>query len=344
MTGRGISVVVPTRGRERLVELLLDSLGHCDRDGALDVEILVVDDSDEPAATAIRRACHRHRADYLRGEREVGRKRNLGARRARHPIVLFIDSDCVATRGLLLGHERAHRGQDAQRAGVAGPTYFYGSQSLTARLTERSMVYEAFRIPESVPEVLWATTSNLSVNREAFLSAGGFAENPVTVVGGEDVDLGIRLHHLGFTIGTAPDAAVLHARSQGLGLLESVRKLFTYGRADNWLCGRHPEYAAFHPNPATLTLLGLAAGVGPLRSAPGLVRAAIATGPVVLTALAEWSRRRRSDRPVHALDLLAIPLDWAFDLGVLMGALGDTHIADALTRFDCSPARTYRPR
>jgi hypothetical protein len=54
MTGRGISVLVPTRGRARLVELLLDSPERCDRDGALDVEILVVDDSDHPAALQLR--------------------------------------------------------------------------------------------------------------------------------------------------------------------------------------------------------------------------------------------------------------------------------------------------
>jgi GT2 family glycosyltransferase len=60
--------------------------------------------------------------------------------------------------------------------------------------------------------VLWATTSNLACRRAAFDRVGGFDPDTPTVVGGEDVDFGVRLCEVGYVVATNPDARVLHAR------------------------------------------------------------------------------------------------------------------------------------
>lgn len=340
MVGTGITVVTPTRGRQLLVKKLLDSLQACEVDG-FDLEIIVVDDSEASVEQAIRDDCLRVDARYVRGPREVGRKRNLGVRLASHDIVLFIDSDCLATSNVLRGHYLAHSLGGASVAAVAGPTYFYGPETILGRLAERSMVYEAFQAPAKFTEVLWGTTSNLSVARDVMLDAGGFDEQPLTVVGGEDVDLGIRLHKLGYAISTAPDAAVLHVRSDGLDVLRSMRKLFMYGLADNWLCRRHPDLVIAHLNPVTLTALMCLPVIGPLRRRPPALIAALMIAPIVLTSVAEWFRRSRVRGRGHFIDVLAIPIDWSYDLGVLVGAVRAGRPLEAMSRFNYHPRHMF---
>lgn len=341
---QGISVVTPTNGRQELVGMLLRSLRRCADEADFDVEVLVVDDSNPAGRAAIEELCAASGASYLRGPREVGRKRNLGARRARHDIVLFIDSDCVATEGLLRAHWEAHLKAGEEVAAVAGPTRFYGATTFSGRITERSMVYEAFDAPRTHRQVLWATTSNLSVRRDVFLANGGFSERTLTVVGGEDVDLGIRLHEAGYITGTAPEGTALHARSSGLAVRRSLAKLFTYGRADNWLCHGHDQYVIFHPNPVVLGMLGATAGALLPTRRRGTVTAVLASLPVALCGARELARRRKLKRRVELLDVAAVVLDWSYDLGVAVGALQAGDPALSLTRFDYHPADKFEPQ
>jgi len=50
-----------------------------------------------------------------------------------------------------------------------------------------------FGWPRRFERVGWAATSNLLVRRAVLLELGGFDETTLTVVGGEDVDFGLRL-------------------------------------------------------------------------------------------------------------------------------------------------------
>ncbi|MFI6130814.1 glycosyltransferase family 2 protein [Micromonospora sp. NPDC051141] len=339
----GITVVTPTRGRSELVAKLLRSLRDCAEAAEFDVEVIVVDDSPPAESTAIKALCVDFGADYVSGPRAVGRKRNLGARRARHDLVLFIDSDCVATDSLLRAHWEAHLKAGDNVAAVAGPTRFYGGTTFSARLTERSMVYEAFDAPRTHAQVLWGTTSNLSVRRDVFLAQGGFSERPLTVVGGEDVDLGIRLYEAGYVTSTAPDGLALHARSSGLAVRRSLAKLFTYGRADNWLCQEHGQYVIFHPNPVVLGALGGAVGALVPTRRRGVATAALAALPVVLCAIRELARRRNLKGRADLLDVGAVVLDWSYDLGVAVGAIRAGAPTLTLTRFDYHPQDKFVP-
>src|SRR5262245_50587638 len=124
----GISVVIPTRGNPHMVARLLTSLERSAHElpPGTDHEVIVVDDSERANGDAISEACARAGARYARGPRRVGAKRNLGVSLSRHSVILFIDSDCVATPGLLRVHLEAHATATApsgRRIGaVAGPT------------------------------------------------------------------------------------------------------------------------------------------------------------------------------------------------------------------------------
>ena len=66
----------------------------------------------------LERLCGSEDAIFLRGTRSAGAKRNLAAERATYDLLLFVDSDCLATESLLLHHLDALESADRD---IAGP-------------------------------------------------------------------------------------------------------------------------------------------------------------------------------------------------------------------------------
>lgn len=349
----GISVVVPTHhGRERLTLRLLESLIAEAADFPGPSEIIVVDD-ESAQGSRVERACADTGAIYLREGWSAGAKRNAGAHRAQHDVVLFVDSDCVATPGLLAGHAAGYA-SDAV-GGVAGPTDMYGSRDAVWDVVDVSREYnQCYSWPRVFERVRWSTTSNLSLRRDVFEKVGGFATDTWTPVGGEDVDLGVRVTDTGAVIVTNPDAAVRHTRENITRLRQVARSLFTYGRADVWLCDRHPDRVIRYRNGVGEVVLVAMAGLllAPVR------RVAAAAGPVALAALVGRrlvSRLRttapgssaddpygsRLSRPgasgigtrVVAAHLTAIALDASFEIGTLVEATRRGRFAMWFRRF-----------
>jgi hypothetical protein len=96
-TGRGVSVVVPARGRANLLErAILSALAQV----GVEVEIIVVDDGSDPPLEGQLEARLLERVELLRNpvRRNAAYSRNLGAARARFPILAFLDSDDVWRR------------------------------------------------------------------------------------------------------------------------------------------------------------------------------------------------------------------------------------------------------
>ena len=124
----GISVVIPTHtGRQDLVIRLLESLrgGRCEGRCAV------------PDPRNRRRAGHAgpdHGRQLPRKRRRIhpwaaGGRSQAKRRRSsrRHPVLLFIDSDCRATSDLLQRqHWEAHRDTPDVVVAIAGPTLMYG--------------------------------------------------------------------------------------------------------------------------------------------------------------------------------------------------------------------------
>ncbi|WP_335980366.1 glycosyltransferase family 2 protein [Streptomyces sp. CA2R106] len=347
---RGISVVVPTLGHPESVRRLLESLrtaagllpeGH-------DAEVIVVDDSSDQDLRGIRQACAETGASYVRGPRRVGAKRNLGAARAKHPLVLFIDSDCVATPSLLLEHLRAHNEEQAPSgrpvAAVAGPTVVEGVDEAAAwRTVKDSVVVNApWNWPQHYRELWWAATSNLSVRTEALDDIGGFDELTYTVVGGEDVDLGVRLHEAGWATVGHPSAVVRHATDGIDRLGQFRRKLFLYGRACVYNCVRQPQFARWWPNPVTAAALGAGAAV----LLPGRSRTAALATTAAGTAAWYAADTRRTARRSGAgwrSAAAATSVDWSYHLGIVREALRRGRPLLAAKRFDYFRADRFAP-
>jgi hypothetical protein len=354
MADPGLSVVVPVRGRvdplRRLLESLQKATVACDEP----VEIIVVDDSDPADAAAHQRNCTEVGARYLRGPRHVGAKRNVGVSAAVYDLIQFIDSDCLASPDLLRRQVATLRAADGTVGGVAGPTYVLGVQNLVFRIMSRSkLLNSAFEWPAQASRVGWATTSNLAVRRSAFEAVGGFAPRPLTVVGGEDVDLGLRLSEAGYAIVCDPDALVAHDKSSIESLTTVCRRLVTYGRSGQWLLHVHPRRSRPKLNRASTlavtTVLGLAGS--PVTGALSLLL--VPAVGVLLLCIDTYERvggDRITGRTLTESTACAA-LDWCFDLGEFIAAwqlrrpdrlfTGFAWTDDAAFVWDRTPARRY---
>ncbi|MBE1485538.1 glycosyltransferase [Plantactinospora soyae] len=323
MSDTGLSVVVPVKGRVPQLRRLLESLREAATACEEAVEILVVDDSEPVDAQAHQDSCAAFQARYLRGPKHVGAKRNDGVRAAAYDLVLFVDSDCLATPQLLQRHAKTLRDAGAGVGAVAGPTVVQGAENTVFRIMARSkLLNSAFEWPAQATRVGWATTSNLAVRRDAFESVGGFAERPLTVVGGEDVDLGLRLTEAGHGIVCDPEAVVVHDKSSIESLATVCRRLVTYGKSGQWLLDVHPHRS--RPKLNRVSTLSATALVG-VATAPVAGGAGLLLLPAVAAVLLAVDTKERlgDDAPtLPALveSLSCAGLDWCFDLGEFIAA------------------------
>lgn len=166
--------------------------------------------------------------------------RNRGAEASVGEILLFMDDDVVPQVGLLDAHLRAHRSH--KRLVAVGP-YPYGPDKSVnpldfmirdwwqGRFAEMSDRRHVFTYEDCV-------TGNLSLPRADFEAVGGFDEC-FEKDGREDYELGARLLKYGMRMKYAGDALAYHYPTNRPR--SSLRKWYTFGRADIKMARKHPD-------------------------------------------------------------------------------------------------------
>ena len=235
---------------------LLDTLAESATQTDRAVEIIVVDDSTGAEALRVEEKCAIMSARYLRGPRSAGLKRNLAAREARHSLLFFVDSDGLVTPATIAAHFRAIDAAPPEAAGVVGLIEMHGEVTGVWTTIEGTQFHNpCFDFANRYVEVGWGTTANLLVRREVFFEVGGFSTDAYTLVGGEDVDLGLRAAARGYRWITDQAALVLHRREPVRRVSHVLHRLFTYGRADVYLAHQFPQRRSFHFNPYSVGLV-----------------------------------------------------------------------------------------
>jgi glycosyltransferase involved in cell wall biosynthesis len=204
------SVIVPTRNEERLVAQFLSSVPRAE-----DIELIVVDSSDDDTAALFERSGRS--VTVIRRGLNVPTARHAGAVAARGRWLVFTDIDVVFELEYFARLE-LHAGADAVY-GVkqATPAFrIYGAFFSHAQgLLDRA----------GIPAV---SGSNLAVRHEAYLESGGFRHDlPCS----EDTEFGIRLRRLGKRIRFDPRLRVhsLDDRRLRRGLLVKNAHALTRG-------------------------------------------------------------------------------------------------------------------
>jgi len=236
-----ISVVIPTYNRLETLKAVIPSLLAQNQDA--DAYEIVVADSRSTDGTA------EYLADVARDAPRVrhvpgpysGRAmaRNAGIAASRAPIVLFTDSDIIASPDLLSRHLEHHR--ETPATAVVGmevqvDTYAeYLAKSSDPRLREPLHGTAPKRL-----SWLYFLTGNASVRRADLERAGGFDES-FTGYGHEDLELGYRLEQAGVRIVYEPRAVNYHW--QAIPYEEQKQKMELAGRSTVRFYRKHPKLA-----------------------------------------------------------------------------------------------------
>lgn len=233
----GISVVTPTHGRNEMISSLLESLRTAGRQADLPYEFLIVDSSKNSASEFIQTVCDEKGAVYVRHDiNNVRQKRNLGIEKAKYSIVLFVDSDCVAEPDLIKEHLTAY---EEGVGGVIGLTKFVGETSWVWRLIEKTSVLDSFSYAQNLKTAPWGPTCNISYRKSVLEQIGKFDASFPFRLGGDDVDLGLRVTDSGYKIECNPKAVVEHDKETWNSLKLIAHRLFRWGRMHHHLILKH---------------------------------------------------------------------------------------------------------
>lgn len=250
-----LSVQLCTYNRRALLGRVLEALFDQDLDPE-DYEIILVDDgSTDGSFEEIVAPAHPPCALHVVRQSNAGlaHGRNVGIARARGEIILFMDDDVLATRGLLSAHVRFHRTHPRSicRAGVINVAGFDELPPPTYSWRNYSGAY------------FW--TTNVSVPLALVREAGGFDER-FREYGWEDLELGFRLRRMGVPSRLARDAIVYHYKPPvpRANVASMVRQARAQGRTAVQFLDKHPHWR-----------VALATGqIAPVRFWSGVARAA----------------------------------------------------------------------
>ena len=175
-------------------------------------------------------------------ETSVSAARNKGAELSSGDYLLFIDDDVMPQKGLLEAHLRFLRLNESKRHAYVGPCPF--APDVTKNPIELVLGdwydqhYKKLADPEHESVHSDCLTGNFSITKENFILVGGFNE-VFRNVGGDDYELGIRLHKKGIKIKFIPDALAYHYPV--ITPKSHLKKSYSYGFADVYLATKYPE-------------------------------------------------------------------------------------------------------
>ncbi len=192
-------MVIPTLGRQAKLERALEHLAALTDEG---FEVIVVSDAldPDPAATAGRSlgvAGWRHLKAARPG---ASAARNAGWRASRAPVILFLDDDILADRGLVDEHLAGHAAEPDERTCVLGDVRWARGVRVTPFmrwLDERGLQFDYAGLSDG-QDAGWGRlyTANVSIKRSLLDRLGGFDEEAFPYLY-EDLDLARRADDAG---------------------------------------------------------------------------------------------------------------------------------------------------
>ncbi|MFC1552140.1 glycosyltransferase family 2 protein [Candidatus Latescibacterota bacterium] len=199
-----ISVIIPTHGRS---DLLIRCLKSLDVKTDVEYDVCVVDDGSGLDEREIRaKSDVSYPLLWLSFEVSKGRSaaRNEGVRATSGEIIVFLDSDMEAEEEFIGAHYQRH--SDQRNIAVIGKINWPRNGSFGKYIGTRGV--SKLKPDDTVPP-WYFVTGNTSIRRSNLPSQIPFDE-ALPGWGGEDLDLGMRLHERGITIEYDPEAASYH--------------------------------------------------------------------------------------------------------------------------------------
>ncbi|MGP8320940.1 MAG: glycosyltransferase family 2 protein [Methanosarcinaceae archaeon] len=232
-----VSVVIPTKNRVRECEALFTGL-QVAVENAGGCEVIVVDDSDPGDAIRIKQLCNLYGYRFISSQTpSVAAKRNHGWMAAKGDVVLFLDSDCLPEKDLIVEHLKAYSQNGS--TGCLGDLSFVGPENLFFKATKFTPFFRPFQFARRFAHTSWGPTANISFRKSELERVGGFDTTFPDRPGGEDVDLGLRITAKNHPIRCNAAARVGHSTSTWNTYKGNLKRFFGWGRADYYLIVKH---------------------------------------------------------------------------------------------------------
>lgn len=240
-----ISIVIPVKDNQEGINKYLDALFKSLSIEEQPREIIIVDNNSRPAIKISEKHISSGRVKLTQCKKPgPASARNHGASIASGEWLLFNDSDCIPSNKILSGFLNADNGSVA----YAGNIKSLGKDKLSKYYESQEILIPLKTYNESgdfVPQYL--ITANTLIWKKAFDEAGGFNES-ISIAGGEDVDLGLRLSQIG-KLSYAFDSIAYHNFNDGIIGFYKRFKRYGYGNRlieELWKTNMKPE--KFYPN------------------------------------------------------------------------------------------------
>ena len=233
-----ISVVVPTYNRIAELRYVLPSLLAQDLQ-AERYEVIVADSNSTDGTAEYLATFASARLRHIPGKyggRAAARNAGIGAARGR--IVMFNDSDIIASGDLLSRHLARHEQQRCAVVGLEVQVKSYDEYLSKSRTPpERDTLH-----PPNRKRLSWLyfLTGNASVRKADLDAVGGFDES-FTGYGHEDLELGYRLMELGVPI--VYESKAINYHLQDVGVVDQMSKMELAGRSTVRFYRKHPAFA-----------------------------------------------------------------------------------------------------
>jgi GT2 family glycosyltransferase len=237
-----LSVVIATLGRQAKLERALEHLAALTDE---DFDVIVVSDALDPdpqttAARSLGVTGWRHLQAARPG---ASAARNAGWRASRAPLILFVDDDILAERGLVDEHVAGHTAEPDERTCVLGCVRWARSVRVTPFmrwLDERGLQFDYAGLSAG-QDAGWGRmyTANVSVKRSLLERLDGFDEVAFPYLY-EDLDLARRAHEAGgLVVRYRPQASAEHLGASTLAdWLGRVERLAV---AERTFVDRYPD-------------------------------------------------------------------------------------------------------
>ncbi len=207
-----ISVIVPTYRRPERVASLLECLDRQTLDPR-EFEVLLVDDG-SPTPLEVDPAKHRFALFVLRqANAGPASARNLGAKHARAPLVMFLNDDALPHANLLALHLETHATRRGKFAvlGAFPFTKHALAEPFTRLLADSNLLFDFPGLKHGeLHDWTYFWTCNISLPKAAFDEVGGFDAETFREAIVEDVELGLRLQNNGYRVLHRADAICEH--------------------------------------------------------------------------------------------------------------------------------------